>query len=474
MFKTTLILVLATLCLNFSSKAQAPPDKIRPLKIGDTIPEALWNMPLQVINHPQGKKTITLNEYRNKKLIIIDFWGSYCSPCLASIDKLIPISKKYAEDMALVAVTAHDLTPQAALKTMKRKQWTIPSVFDGDKFLYTKAFPNSYGNGIPYIIWIQNNHITAIPQLAYNTEENILKAIKGEKVEMQMKLTNLKPLDYTLPLFTAGNGETGLYYRNPPYAVIARYLPGYSTGRKTSYIQKGDTTILAAVNRKLKDMVFDAWQGSIFPALDAENGIVWEISDSLKNRLFNAPKYDKIHNLANNLAFMDWIKKNTYGYNLRFPENISPQQAYYFMQQDISRFFGAYLNLSFTMSQARRSYAVLLPASTAENAMLLLQSANKDRQFNHVDYSASLLHRISRALPGLSVSTVVDSTGIDPGLRIDYDFPDQLYGNTGALKQALKAYGLRLEVRERDVPVLFISQQPANIKNNNQLKTLKN
>src|SRR5690606_11186126 len=48
--------------------------EIKPLQIGDTIPEALWQLPLQVVNHPKGKDTITLNDYRDKKLIILDFW----------------------------------------------------------------------------------------------------------------------------------------------------------------------------------------------------------------------------------------------------------------------------------------------------------------------------------------------------------------------------------------------------------------
>src|SRR5690606_22173725 len=46
--------------------------EIKPHKIGDTIPEELWNLPMQVVNHPTGKDTITLNDYRDKKLIILD------------------------------------------------------------------------------------------------------------------------------------------------------------------------------------------------------------------------------------------------------------------------------------------------------------------------------------------------------------------------------------------------------------------
>src|SRR5690606_33195356 len=84
--KNIRILCLGFLCFmlfNLSTaQAQSPENgeaaegqtEIKPLQIGDTIPEALWSLPLQVINHPEGKDTITLNDYRDKKLIILDFW----------------------------------------------------------------------------------------------------------------------------------------------------------------------------------------------------------------------------------------------------------------------------------------------------------------------------------------------------------------------------------------------------------------
>lgn len=53
----------------------------RQLQVGDTIPEELWNMSFGVVNHPAGKDSITLNDYRDKELIIFDFWGEYCVPC---------------------------------------------------------------------------------------------------------------------------------------------------------------------------------------------------------------------------------------------------------------------------------------------------------------------------------------------------------------------------------------------------------
>src|SRR5690606_538187 len=85
----SLLAVLTSMCLyavKQVSAQQAEPAAtavadIKPLQIGDTIPEYLWQLPLQVVNHPKGQETITLNKHRGK-LIILDFWATWCVLCL--------------------------------------------------------------------------------------------------------------------------------------------------------------------------------------------------------------------------------------------------------------------------------------------------------------------------------------------------------------------------------------------------------
>jgi len=78
-------------------------DSIKPLTIGDRIPETLWNLPLKVVNHPEGKDTITLQEYRGK-LIILDFWATWCSYCLLSLPELSTIQGLYSDQVEVLMV----------------------------------------------------------------------------------------------------------------------------------------------------------------------------------------------------------------------------------------------------------------------------------------------------------------------------------------------------------------------------------
>src|SRR5690606_14700910 len=72
----------------------------KPLQIGDTIPDYLWHLPLQVVNYSPagGKDAITLNDYRDK-LIILDFWATWCKPCISSLYKLDTLQKQFAGEL---------------------------------------------------------------------------------------------------------------------------------------------------------------------------------------------------------------------------------------------------------------------------------------------------------------------------------------------------------------------------------------
>ena len=57
----------------------------KPLKVGEALPASVWTAPMEVVNHPQ--KTIKLSEDKDK-LILLDFWNTWCSACLANFPKM--------------------------------------------------------------------------------------------------------------------------------------------------------------------------------------------------------------------------------------------------------------------------------------------------------------------------------------------------------------------------------------------------
>src|SRR5690606_36481462 len=82
-------------------------DSIKPLEIGESMPEYLWHLPLQVVNHAEGAGTITLNDYKGK-LIILDFWATWCKSCIANMPRMHELQTEYHQDMVVLPVTYED------------------------------------------------------------------------------------------------------------------------------------------------------------------------------------------------------------------------------------------------------------------------------------------------------------------------------------------------------------------------------
>src|SRR5690606_14935503 len=146
---------------------------IKPLQIGDTIPEYLWKLPLQVVNHPEGKDTITLGEYRKKKLLILEFWGFSCSGCIQSINRLDTIKSRYgAGRFAFLPVhmlpypfdeaKMLDYVDRAA----ERNCWSVASVVKDTALyhLFSRYLPD-WGD-----VWILDGRLLAVPAHGYISE----------------------------------------------------------------------------------------------------------------------------------------------------------------------------------------------------------------------------------------------------------------------------------------------------------------
>ena len=75
------------------------------LKVGEALPTSVWTTPMEVVNHPQ--KTIKLSEDKDK-LILLDFWNTWCSACLTNFPKMEELQKKFSGKIKILAVSNQD------------------------------------------------------------------------------------------------------------------------------------------------------------------------------------------------------------------------------------------------------------------------------------------------------------------------------------------------------------------------------
>lgn len=174
MKRKLILIIIFFWSFTISSSAQS----VNAVTIGDELPEETWNSILQVVNHPDGKSVVNLNEYRHKKLIILEFWATYCTPCIKSLDKLNVLKDDFPNELVVLPILVYDLENNA-LPFMNKKSWKWPSIVN-NTFL-TKVVFSRYLTGFGNV-WILDGKVLAVPNPNDITKDNILKVLSGHKV----------------------------------------------------------------------------------------------------------------------------------------------------------------------------------------------------------------------------------------------------------------------------------------------------
>lgn len=110
--KTTVLIFIAILS-SFFCKAQ--------LKIGELVPD------IELPN--AGDVNIKLSSLKGK-VVLIDFWASWCSPCRAANPFVEKLYKKYKNQGFEVYAVSLDVKKEAWLKAVKKDKLTYTLVID--------------------------------------------------------------------------------------------------------------------------------------------------------------------------------------------------------------------------------------------------------------------------------------------------------------------------------------------------------
>jgi cytochrome c biogenesis protein CcmG/thiol:disulfide interchange protein DsbE len=132
------------------------------------------NAPEFTLVDTKGKK-ISLADYQGK-IVIIDFWATWCPPCRRGIPDLIEIQKEYKNKVAVIGISLDTDTKKDVVPFMKNMGINYPVVYANAQVV------QDYGNieAIPtsFVInkegKIVNQHIGLTPKETYINEINKL------------------------------------------------------------------------------------------------------------------------------------------------------------------------------------------------------------------------------------------------------------------------------------------------------------
>jgi len=97
--------------------------------LGHTLPMEVWDIPLYLFNHPQGKEVSRLKDYKHKKLIIIDFWSTWCGTCLFTMPRTYEKLAPYTNSIELIPVTTQSIKTIEPIWKISKYLQSIPEFY---------------------------------------------------------------------------------------------------------------------------------------------------------------------------------------------------------------------------------------------------------------------------------------------------------------------------------------------------------
>ncbi len=415
---------------------QAQNKEITPLNIGDNIPDQIWDMPINVMNNPDGKNIITLREYKGK-LILLDFWGTYCSSCIGGFPHLMDIQDKNKDKIAILAVSNEGKEKlQKFFATGLGKDRKIPTTFE--ERTLAKYFPH---RTVPHTVWILPEGKYFNPSSSREiTQSNIDAILRNEKSNFIVKLDTdpKKPLLLSDNFYANSNLNLGFYS-----LFFNGFYPGYPTGGNFKRDETGKLYGRQYTNKKLISII-----KSVGMELFKEKGETF--SDRriiLKSK--NPLVLDSNENFAGPLP-----NDQYFSYELIIPTENSGS-LYSYMLSDLNKYLDVTLNLQ----------------KISTDCLILIRTSDKDKLKTKSKISENKLlednnrYVISNEPFGLLLNIlflkldsklpIIDETGYKYNVDIDLKGID----NLDHLRDALKKYDLDIIKQERKLLMYIIEDK---------------
>lgn len=239
-----------------------------------------------------NQRSLNTSSFKDK-LLIIDFWATTCSGCVAALPKMQALQKQFNQQLKIIPVTYEDEALVAAF--WKKNKYTrtlhIPVAVGDTKI--NALFPHEV---IPHEIWIYKGKVIGITSEEYVDEFNIRQVLSGKIPNWPVKDDYYMFDAQHTPVFVPDEKQINLASTQITYAGTSGYMekdgasaagPFGNSGMVRDSVRKTIRTYY--INQSILNIYLDNWNklASITslkrPAfIMTANQIVWDVIDPVK------------------------------------------------------------------------------------------------------------------------------------------------------------------------------------------------
>lgn len=442
------IQVIVFLCIYLDAFAQT--DTIyKAISVGKQLPEYNFK---SLLNYPSASAKTT--DFKGK-ILILDFWETSCTSCIASWPKLIALQKKFKDQIQIVTINPRE-NIKVIIETIKRQEkihnynMTLPVSYGDPR--WKEIFPYA---SLPHVVFIDENqlvkYITAGNKL---NEATITSMINKQNLKMFEKTDEY--MNIFKRLYLAGN--TGKKDSGQHIVFSSTITPYSPEIPGAAAITDGlGNTLGFFGNLSVKDMYRILFgRRHDFNCAVPESRVLFKDIDSVRyvTRLNGALQEDNLYTiqvLANKFVSMDQMKKKMY----------SDLELYF----NVRAYWGKQKKRCLVIS---RSKYPLTEYKEGKSTWLVYGIAPDMYKFNKISIQ-NLIDIMERAATTLNIVEypVIDETNFKGLLGNIEDMKGDKQIDYQVLGEHLIKHGLQFSLQEREVDVLIITgaggQPPANL-----------
>ncbi|MFD2966217.1 TlpA family protein disulfide reductase [Sphingobacterium bambusae] len=319
-------MVSAYLLMVVYSRAQQITDPVK-YEIGDQVSNFQYDSVISNVDDGD----IRLSDYKGKA-IIIDFWATWCKPCVASFPKLEAIQEKYKDELK-VLLFSDDKESKIKEFYRLRPEFKLSTAMFDSKDSMILRFPHKF---LPHYVWLDRHHkVHSITGMDGLTEENVKELLAGDKTNAYQKDDSEDMMD--LKGMVVDSIEIG--------RMGARMLSIDSNLMAGSQISKYDwrLTKMSRFSKPGDKKGFMEFTNYSIAGL-YQMAYLGVRRDRLHKELFFIDCVDSTvtyPNMDDMAKFKKWEKTHTYSYRLILPKAKEDSALMFtYMKRDLDNFFG--------------------------------------------------------------------------------------------------------------------------------------